>query len=382
MTEKAASRPEAVVVALSGGVDSSVAAAVLREQGWKVSGVTLDLFSGREGEGKEEEGCGGKADGRSCGGGAAAREAARVAADLGIPHAVVNLRRRFDRTVVADFVAEYARGRTPNPCVRCNWFVKFGPLLGRAKRLGAAKIATGHYARVDFDGKSGRWRLLKGVDTGKDQSYFLYALPQEALARTIFPLGGMKKTEVRDLAARFRLHVARKSESQEICFIPGDDYAAFLRGRIPGAFRPGHIVDGKGKIIGCHQGFLNYTIGQRKGMGIAAPRPLYVLALDAAANTIVAGPDEALLKSRFAVAGVNWVAIAGIDGPRAADVKIRSRHEGEPATLFPGPRKSVIVEFARPQRAITPGQAAVFYEGDAVLGGGTISRVLNNSEPV
>lgn len=369
MPKKLVSNAGAVVVAMSGGVDSSVAAALLKEQGLDIFGMTMNLFALPKAACASEEL-------RSCCGAAARRDAGRVAAVLGIPYYIADFRRTFDRAVISDFIKEYRSGRTPNPCLRCNRFVKFGPLLRRASRLGAARIATGHYARVEFDKTSGRWRLLKAVDSDKDQSYFLYALRQEELARTIFPLGGLRKSEVRALAGRFDLPVARKPESQEICFVPDDDYAAFLRERIPEAFRPGEIVDTAGRTIGRHDGLLNYTIGQRKGMGIAAPRPLYVVALDAATNTVVAGPNEALFKSRLAVSDVNWVSIAGIDGPKAAEVKIRSRHEGAPATLVPGPGGSVVVEFAEPQRAITPGQAAVFYDGAIVLGGGTIAQVL------
>jgi len=364
-TSAGASVSERVVVAMSGGVDSSVAAALLKEEGRDVFGMTMNLFALPKAACLSEEL-------RSCCGAAARRDAGRVAAQLGIPFYVADFRRTFDRAVISDFVAEYARGRTPNPCLRCNRFVKFGPLLKRASRLGAGRIATGHYARIDFDECAGRWRLRKGIDPAKDQSYFLFALRQDELARTLFPLGELRKAEVRKIAGRLGLAVAEKPESQEICFVPDDDYAAFLRSRIPGAFKPGRIVDTTGKTIGRHGGFLNFTIGQRKGMGIAAAHPLYVVSLDAASNTVAAGPNEALFGKELTVSDVNWVAIAGIDGPARAEVKIRSRHEGAPAVLCPGPKGSVLVEFDRPQRAITPGQAAVFYDGDVVLGGGTI----------
>jgi len=355
-----------VVVAMSGGVDSSVAAALLKQKGLDVFGLTMNLFALPKAACVSDEL-------RSCCGAAARRDAGRVAALLGIPFYTADFRRTFERKVVSDFIAEYGRGRTPNPCLRCNRFVKFGPLLKRAARLGAERIATGHYARVDFDKRLGRWRLRKAVDAAKDQSYFLYGLRQEDLARTLFPVGGLRKTEVRKIAGRLGLPVAEKPESQEICFVPDDDYAAFLRGRIPDAFRPGSIVDREGRRIGRHEGFLNFTIGQRKGMGIAAAHPLYVVSLDAASNTVVAGPNGELFRSTMIVTNVNWVAIPGIEADRRADVKIRSRHDGAPATLRPGERGTVIVEFDEPQRAITPGQAAVFYNGDVVLGGGTIS---------
>jgi tRNA-specific 2-thiouridylase len=367
--EKPAGR---VVVAMSGGVDSSVAAALLKEQGQDVFGMTMDLFALPKPNEKPTPG----GEVRSCCGATAKHDAGLVAAELGIPFYVVNFRRAFAREVIANFAAEYARGRTPNPCLRCNQLIKFGPLLRRGARLGADRIATGHYARVDFDESSGRWRLRKGVDPAKDQSYFLYALKQKELSRTLFPLGGLRKTEVRALAEKFGLPVARKSESQEICFVPDDDYASFLRERIPEAFRPGKIVDLAGKTIGRHPGFLNFTIGQRKGMGIAAPHPLYVISVDSESNVIVAGPNDALFHPALEADDVNWVSIPGLEGPRAATVKIRSRHEGAAATLRPGPKRAVIVEFMRPQRAITPGQAAVFYEGETVLGGGTIKTPL------
>jgi tRNA-specific 2-thiouridylase len=369
MKKKISAGSGPVVAAMSGGVDSSVAAALLRDQGSDVFGMTMNLFA------LPKAVCASDVL-RSCCGAGARRDAGRVAAMLGIPFYVADFRRTFARTVISDFIEEYRRGRTPNPCLRCNRYVKFGPLLRRAERLGAKRIATGHYARIDFDESAGRWRLLKGADPDKDQSYFLYPLTQEELARTLFPVGAMRKADVRALAAKLGLPVAQKPESQEICFVPDDDYAAFLRARIPEAFRPGPIVDTSGRVVGRHDGLLNFTIGQRKGMGIAAPQPLYVVALDVAANTVVAGRNEDLFRSRLSVMEVTWVALSGLSAPRTAEVKIRSRHEGAPGLLTPGPDGSVLVEFEKPQRAITPGQAAVFYAGDVVLGGGTIDRVL------
>jgi tRNA-specific 2-thiouridylase len=354
-----------VAVAMSGGVDSSAAAALLLDAGCEVIGLTMNLF-GLPGGICESELL------RSCCGAAARRDAGAVAAALGIPFYVADFRRTFAKAVIEDFVAEYRRGRTPNPCLRCNRFVKFGPLLRRAERLGASVVATGHYARVERDSGSGRWLLRKGLDPDKDQSYFLYPLSQAILARTLFPVGGLRKPEVRSLAEKRGLPVARKPESQEICFIPDDDYAGFLRERAPEAFRPGEIVDPAGRTIGRHSGIGHYTIGQRKGLGIAAPRPLYVVGIDVPANRITAGPNETLFRRRLVVEGLTWVGIEGLTAPRPASVKIRSRHAEARALLHPWAEGTVIVEFERAQRAITPGQAAVFYDGDIVLGGGTI----------
>jgi tRNA-specific 2-thiouridylase len=365
MREKSGEPGGLVAVAMSGGVDSSVAAALLLEEGLDVVGVTLNLFALPKAACASDEL-------RSCCGAGARRDAGAVAAILGIPYYMADFRRTFERAVVEDFIAEYRRGRTPNPCLRCNRFVKFGPLLRRAAHLGADRVATGHYARLETDRASGRRLLKKGLDPDKDQSYFLYPLSQDELSRTLFPVGHLRKAEVRALAERFGLPVARKPESQEICFVPDDNYARFLRGRIPEAFVPGPIVDRAGRTIGRHSGILNFTIGQRKGMGIAAPRPLYVIAIEPATNTIVAGANEELFRDRLRVSDVNWVAVAGLSGPVRAAVKVRYRHTEVQARLYPDERGDVIVEFEKPQRAVTPGQAAVFYDGDIVLGGGTI----------
>lgn len=354
-----------VAVAMSGGVDSSVAAAMMLEAGRPVIGLTMDLVKRGRGRCRDESrpGC--------CGSGAR-RDAAAVAEALGIPLYTADFRRTFEKAVIGPFAEEYLRGRTPNPCLLCNRWVKFGPLLRRAERLGAAVLATGHYARIETDAGSGRRLLRKGLDPGKDQSYFLYSLPQDILARTIFPVGGLRKAEVRALAERLGLPVARKPESQEICFVPDDDYAGYLGPLVPRAFRAGDIVDPEGRVIGRHGGIARYTVGQRKGLGIAAARPLYVIAVEAAANRIVAGPGEALFRRRLRVDGVSWSAIAGLAADRGAAVKIRSRHAEAAAVLHPESETSVTVEFDRAQRAVTPGQAAVFYDGDIVLGGGTI----------
>ncbi len=365
---KKSSRPDGIVaVAMSGGVDSSVAAALLLKEGRDVFGVTMNLFALPRAVCTSDEL-------KSCCGAGARRDAGGVAAVLGIPYYVADFRRTFERAVIDDFVAEYRRGRTPNPCLRCNRLVKFGPLLRRASRLGAEQIATGHYARVEPDRASGRWLLKKGLDPDKDQSYFLYPLSQAELSRTLFPVGGLRKTEVRALAEKFGLPVARKPESQEICFVPDDDYARFLRERIPDAFVAGPIVDRAGRTIGRHTGLLNYTIGQRKGMGIAAPRPLYVTAIVPETNTLVAGTNEDLFRARLRVSDVNWAAIAGLSAPLRASVKVRYRHAEARAVLHPEASGGVIVEFEKAQRAVTPGQAAVFYDGDIVLGGGTIEE--------
>jgi len=352
---------------MSGGVDSSVAAAILKSEGRDIFGVTMDLAVLPPRFCRSEEL-------RSCCGRRAVDDAVAVAAGLGILHCVVDFRRPFEERVVADFCAEYAAGRTPNPCVRCNQFIKFGLLFERARRLGAEAVATGHYARIDRDAASGRRLLRKGIDPDKDQSYFLFPLTQAELARTLFPLGGLTKSEVRSRAAAAGLPVAEKPESQEICFVPDDDYAGFLRDRCPGAFRPGPIVDASGRVIGAHDGIAHFTVGQRKGMGIAAPRPLYVLRVDAERNTIVAGPADALYGRALEAGGMNWIAIDRLTGPLDVRARIRYKHAEAAARVEPAGPDRVRVEFVRPQRAIAPGQSVVFYDGDIVVGGGTIEK--------
>ena len=357
--------PKKVVVAMSGGVDSSVAAALLREQGCEVIGITMDLYA------LPKEVCRSE-NLKSCCGRKAQEDANRVAIALGISHYVVDFRREFERTVVDDFSREYGRGRTPNPCLRCNQLIKFDLLLDRAQRLGADHIATGHYARAEFDPTIGRYLLKKGKDKDKDQSYFLYTLTQAQLARTLFPLAGLTKKDVRKIADKFALPVAQKEESQEICFVPDRDYAKFLRGRIPQAFRPGPILDAQNRVVGRHEGIIHFTVGQRKGMGIAAPHPLYVLSIDAEKNAIVIGKNEDLYRNRLEAADVNWIAFEKLSEPKVVLAKIRYRHAEAAATIYPLDGGRVRVEFGKPQRAITPGQAVVFYDGETIVGGGII----------
>ncbi|HEX2695775.1 MAG TPA: tRNA 2-thiouridine(34) synthase MnmA, partial [Acidobacteriota bacterium] len=313
---------------------------------------------------------------RSCCGRRAVEDAHRVALSLKISHYVADMRAPFEKLVIADFCREYARGRTPNPCVLCNRLIKFDLLLGKARELGADLLATGHYARIGRDARRGEYLLKKGLDAAKDQSYFLYAMTQDQLARVLLPLGGRTKTEVRRIAKRMGLAVADKSESQEICFVPGDDYAGFLKGRIPDAFRPGPLVDPNGRVLGEHGGIARFTVGQRRGMGVASSRRLYVVSVEAASNTVVAGPDEALRSTGLFASGVSYVSGARPAGPFKARVKIRYRHKESAAVVTPVGATGARVLFAIPQRAVAPGQAVVFYRRSTVLGGGTIDSAV------
>lgn len=348
-----------VVVGMSGGVDSSVAAALLREQGHEVRGCSLNLLTCQ----RESQ--------RSCCSARDRQDARAVCERLGLRHGTVDARGRFRDEVIEPFIREYLAGRTPSPCVRCNRCVKFPALIEEADRLGAEYIATGHYARVERAG--GRFRLLTAADPRKDQSYFLFELTQPALARLRLPLGELRKQEVRRIAARLELSVSGKPESQEVCFVPDDDYVAFLEeragGRIPG---PGAFVDAAGKELGRHRGFHAYTIGQRRGLGIGFGRRAYVTAIDAARNQVCLGGEEELFCNEFVAQQLSWThpehALA-----REAVVRIRSTHEGTPASLDPLPDGGVRVRFSEPVRAIAPGQAAVFYRGEEVLGGGWIA---------
>lgn len=351
-----------VVAAMSGGVDSSVTAALLVDQGYEVIGVTMQIWPAG----------GGAGDFGGCCGLDAIEDARRVAASLSIPHYVLNFRRIFAEQVIETFCREYLEGRTPNPCIRCNQFVKFDALLEKALQLDADYVATGHYARIVRDEASGRYQLHRAFDHTKDQSYVLYVMKQHALSHTLFPLGELKKTEVRKLAARFGLKVADKPESQEICFVAEDRYGEFLEGFVPGGAVPGTITDLTGKVLGEHRGILHYTVGQRKGLGLSSPTPLYVVRIERESNSVVVGEDRDLYERCLVASELNWIPFDDIYDPIRVQARIRYNAAEAPAVVEPVGRDTVEVCFDEPQRAIAPGQAVVFYDDDLVIGGGTI----------
>jgi len=355
-----------ILVAMSGGVDSSVAAYLLKREGWEVIGVTLDLWAGPEGAEPSARACCARA----------AEDARSVCRKLGLPHYTLNCRDEFRRQVVDRFCEEYLRGRTPNPCIRCNERIKFDHLLNLARELDAQAVATGHYAIVEGPDEKGRYLLRRGRDRAKEQSYVLFGLRQDQLAGCRLPLGRWEKPKARGLARELGLRTHNRPDSQEICFVPDNDYAGFLARWAPERIRPGPILDTSGRLLGRHRGIHMFTIGQRKGLGIAAGRPLYVVRIEAESATVVVGPREETLRRSFLVSDVNWIASSPAV-PLEAQVKIRYTHHPSPARVEPleGGR-AARVTFLAPQGAIAPGQAAVFYRGDLVLGGGTIERVL------
>ena len=352
-----------IVVAMSGGVDSSVAAALLAEQGHDVIGLSMQLYD--QAEGQTSFG--------SCCSIDDLHDARRVAAALDIPHYIVNFERRFDEQVVANFVREYAAGRTPLPCVHCNSDLKFATLAERANAFGADAVATDHYARVERDEPNGGYRLRRGVDPAKDQSYFLFSLTQAQLAAACFPVGDRPKGAVRAYARERGLPVAEKPDSQEICFIPDHDYRSFVEKRMPDRERDGVFVDEQGRVLGRHDGVHRFTVGQRKGLGLASPTglPMYVLALRPADQRVVVGPKQSLERRTLTASGVNWIAGEPADAMRVR-AQIRHRHEAAAASVRALGDARAEVVFDLPQIAVTPGQAVVFYDRDIVVGGGWI----------
>ena len=362
-----------VVIAMSGGVDSSTVAAVLQEQGHPIVGLTMQLWNQRrlpelQGDGPKQHRCCSLDD---------VYDAKRVAQHLNFPHYVVNFEEQFEQRVVRPFVDQYLAGRTPIACTNCNTDVKFEPLLRMARQIGAERLATGHYARIRKNEQSGRWELLRARDESKDQSYFLWGLSQDQLSSSEFPLGELTKEEVRALARSTNLPVAEKPESMELCFVPAGNYVQFIQAYskdvgISLSQAEGEIVTEDGAVVGHHDGIHNFTIGQRKGLGFSAGKPLYVLSIDPENNRVVVGDDDSLRTTSFEVNDVNWVSIGQPSGSIRATVKIRHKHEPAGATVQPVDANTARITFDAPQRAITPGQGAVFYDGDRVLGGAWI----------
>ncbi len=356
-----------VIVAMSGGVDSSVAAYLLKEQGHTVTGLSFELWDRRDIE-----------NSNTCCSVKTTELAKSVAKQLGIEHYTVDVRDAFYRYVIEDFCISYIKGTTPNPCILCNKYIKFDFLLQKASETGAEAVATGHYARTEHVPDSahgtqqGRFLLKKGVDDRKDQSYVLYVLKQGELSRTLFPLGGMKKQKTREIAGELGLSTALRAESQEICFVGSDNYADFIKSFSPDALRPGPMVDTGGKIVGEHRGIAFYTIGQRKGLGIASLQPHYVAGIDRKNNTVIVGSREDAVGKKFKVKKLNWISIETPQRPLRAHVRIRSTMKEMPATISPESGSGVMVEYDDPQWAPAPGQSAVFYHNDVVIGGGII----------
>lgn len=352
-----------VLVGMSGGVDSSVAALLLLRQGYQVVGATFRLWDPEEDTGLGQSSCCAVDD---------VNDARFVCHGLGIPHYVLNYKDLFREKVVDYFVAEYRRGATPNPCIACNRHIKFAAFIGKARSMGFDYVATGHYATVEQDTATGRCRLRRGKHAAKDQSYVLYTLTQDQLGRLLLPLGDYTKAEVRAMAEAEKLVVSRKADSQDICFVPDGDYCGFLEAYTGDAPQPGDFVDGQGNVLGKHRGIWHYTIGQRKGLGLSFGKPMFVTAIDAARNTVTLGEGDDLLTTAITAQDVNWVDGSEITRPISLDVKIRYAAPPCPGRVSPMEDGRILVELSQPQRAVTKGQAVVFYNGEYVVGGGTI----------
>ncbi len=344
---------ERVMIAMSGGVDSSLAAAMMMESGYDCIGATMLL-------GENDD---------------AAKEAESVALSLGIPFYTFDFSAEFRKTVVDGFVNAYENGSTPNPCVVCNRYLKFGRLMDEAVKLGCDRLATGHYARLEYDNDSGRYLLKKGADTGKDQSYFLYGLTQDQLKHIRFPLGGMAKSDVRRIARERGLVSADRQESQDICFIPDGNYVDFIESYTGKKFPGGDFIDSNGNVLGKHDGIIRYTVGQRKGLGIAFGEPVYVLGVDPVCNTVTLGPNEDLFADTLTASGLNLISVDCIEGSMRLNAKIRSRQAEQPAVVEQPDDDTILVRFDEPQRAVTPGQSVVLYDGDVVVGGAAIMPI-------
>lgn len=362
---------------MSGGVDSSLAAFLLNQQVYRVAGVSIRLFDYNNFEG---DSC----PERSCCSTESIDAASEVCEGIAIPHHVIDMQEKFKKEVISNFVKEYLNGRTPNPCIICNTKIKWKGLRTKAESLDADFVATGHYARVRYDQDKKRYQLLRGIDSTRDQSYALWGLSQEDLSRTIFPLGELTKKEVRALAKEHGLKVADREESQEICFVPDDDYARFIRewsaksdSKTGDVIKPGPILNLRGEKLGEHQGIPFYTIGQRRGLRIAVGRPLYVVRIDPKKNAVYVGENQELFGSSFVVNNVNWIAFDTLDDQMDCRIQIRYKHAAQKGTICPLTNGEVMVKFERPERAITPGQSAVFYSGEMVLGGGVIDRAVD-----
>ncbi len=353
-----------VMVAMSGGVDSSVAAVLLRDQGYDICGATLKLFSNED----VLTSC----RTRTCCSLEDVEDARSVCYKLGIEHFVFNFGDTFKEEIIKKFANSYAAGKTPNPCIDCNRYIKFNKLIQRAILMEKDYIATGHYAQIEYDKQSKRYLLKKAVDLSKDQSYVLYVLSQHDLSRTLLPLGGMYKTEVREIAGTRNLINARKPDSQDICFVQDGDYAAFLENKMGIESKKGKFIDVNGNTVGEHKGIIHYTVGQRKGLGVALGKPAYVIDKDRTTNTVILGNEGDLYTDRLQAADLNMIAIEKLTSPINATVKTRYSQKEDIAVLHPIDENNILVEFKNKQRAITPGQAVVFYDGDYVIGGGTI----------